>query len=204
MGIFKTLKNLFNNKVEEVNQKIIEENPEAILEEAIKEQEQQYIENEIKASDMKAHLINHQKETKKLQDNLLKIQQRISVAQREGNKDEVALGNQLYKQREQELAERLEVQKEIEEAVNEIMSFLTSSREEIRKLELEKSSLLARLNSANMKEEIMNLKSTINRNNNNSFANAKNSINKRIDRINSRDSINKSTTTKGSKYFNGL
>lgn len=205
MGLFKTLKNMVTGKIEDINDKIIEDNPELILEQTIKEQEERYLENEEKASEMKSQLIQHKKETAKLRDNLIKIQQRISIAQRDGNAEEVALGNQLYKQREKELIERLDIEKEIEEAVSEILDFLKESKEEIRKLESEKASLIAKLNSANMKEEIMNLKSTINRGNTNSFATARNTINKRIDKINSRNSIRETTSeTKGSKYFNGL
>lgn len=205
MGLFKTLKNMVTGKIEDINDKIIEDNPELILEQTIKEQEERYLENEEKASEMKSQLIQHKKETAKLRDNLIKIQQRISIAQRDENAEEVALGNQLYKQREKELIERLDIEKEIEEAVSEILDFLKESKEEIRKLESEKASLIAKLNSANMKEEIMNLKSTINRGNTNSFATARNTINKRIDKINSRNSIRETTSeTKGSKYFNGL
>lgn len=205
MGLFKTLKNMVTGKIEDINDKIIEDNPELILEQTIKEQEERYLENEEKASEMKSQLIQHKKETAKLRDNLIKIQQRISIAQRDGNAEEVALGNQLYKQREKELIERLDIEKEIEEAVSEILDFLKESKEEIRRLESEKASLIAKLNSANMKEEIMNLKSTINRGNTNSFATARNTINKRIDKINSRNSIRETTSeTKGSKYFNGL
>ena len=205
MGLFKTLKNIVTGKIEDINDKIIEDNPELILEQTIKEQEERYLENEEKASEMKSQLVQHKKETARLRDNLIKIQQRISIAQRDGNTEEVALGNQLYKQREKELIERLDIEKEIEEAVSEILDFLKESKEEIRRLESEKASLIAKLNSANMKEEIMNLKSTINRGNTNSFATARNTINKRIDKINSRNSIRETTSeTKGSKYFNGL
>ena len=205
MGLFKTLKNIVTGKIEDINDKIIEDNPELILEQTIKEQEERYLENEEKASEMKSQLVQHKKETARLRDNLIKIQQRISIAQRDGNTEEVALGNQLYKQREKELIERLDIEKEIEDAVSEILDFLKESKEEIRRLESEKASLIAKLNSANMKEEIMNLKSTINRGNTNSFATARNTINKRIDKINSRNSIRETTSeTKGSKYFNGL
>ena len=205
MGLFKTLKNIVTGKIEDINDKIIEDNPELILEQTIKEQEERYLENEEKASEMKSQLVQHKKETARLRDNLIKIQQRISIAQRDGNTEEVALGNQLYKQREKELIERLDIEKEIEEAVSEILDFLKESKEEIRRLESEKASLIAKLNSANMKEEIMSLKSTINRGNTNSFATARNTINKRIDKINSRNSIRETTSeTKGSKYFNGL
>ena len=205
MGLFKTLKNIVTGKIEDINDKIIEDNPELILEQTIKEQEERYLENEEKASEMKSQLVQHKKETARLRDNLIKIQQRISIAQRDGNTEEVALGNQLYKQREKELIERLDIEKEIEEAVSEILNFLKESKEEIRRLESEKASLITKLNSANMKEEIMNLKSTINRGNTNSFATARNTINKRIDKINSRNSIRETTSeTKGSKYFNGL
>ena len=205
MGLFKTLKNIVTGKIEDINDKIIEDNPELILEQTIKEQEERYLENEEKASEMKSQLVQHKKETARLRDNLIKIQQRISIAQRDGNTEEVALGNQLYKQREKELIERLDIEKEIEDAVSEILDLLKESKEEIRRLESEKASLIAKLNSANMKEEIMNLKSTINRGNTNSFATARNTINKRIDKINSRNSIRETTSeTKGSKYFNGL
>lgn len=204
MGLLKTLKTLFDGKVEETNQKIIEQNPEIILEQAIREQKEQYADNEKKAAEMVGQLTEHRKETERLKRNLGTIQSRISIAQREGNTEAVLEGNSLYKQRESELTERIMVEKEIEQAVVEIKDFLKQSRMEIDKLESEKTSLLARLNSANVKEGIMDLKSSMTFKNSNSFATARDTINKRINKINGRDEINKSTTTTNSKYFNGL
>ncbi len=71
-------------------------------------------------------------------------------------------------------------------------------------METEKISLLARLNSANVKEGIMDLKSSMTFNNSNSFANAREAINKKINKINGRETINKATNQTSSKYFKGL
>lgn len=204
MGIIKTIKALFDNKVDETNQKIIEDNPEAILNQAIKDEKAQYKQNEIKLSEMHSHHIEHKNQTSILRNNLIKIQQNISLAQRQGNVEAVKEGTSLYKQREMELAERIEIEKEIESAINEITEFMKTQRHEIEKLESEKVSLLARLSSANVKEEVMNLTSSMNfKDNSSSFASAREAINKKINRVKGREIVNNSTQS-SSKYFKGL
>lgn len=204
MGIIKTIKALFDNKVNETNQKMIEDNPEAILNQAIKDEKSQYNQNEIKLSEMHSHLIEHQNQTTILKNKLVKIQQNISLAQRNGDIEAVKEGTALYKQREMELAERIEVEKEIESAINEITEFMETQRHEIEKLESEKVSLLARLSSANVKEEVMNLTSSMNfKDNSSSFASARDTINKKINKVKGREIVNNSTQS-SSKYFKGL
>ena len=204
MGIIKTIKALFDNKVDETNQKMIEDNPEAILNQAIKDEKSQYNQNEIKLSEMHSHLIEHQNQTTILKNKLVKIQQNISLAQRNGDIEAVKEGTALYKQREMELAERIEVEKEIESAINEITEFMETQRHEIEKLESEKVSLLARLSSANVKEEVMNLTSSMNfKDNSSSFASARDAINKKINKVKGREIVNNSTQS-SSKYFKGL
>lgn len=204
MGIIKTIKALFDNKVDETNQKMIEDNPEAILNQAIKDEKSQYNQNEIKLSEMHSHLIEHQNQTTILKNKLVKIQQNISLAQRNGDIGAVKEGTALYKQREMELAERIEVEKEIESAINEITEFMKTQRHEIEKLESEKVSLLARLSSANVKEEVMNLTSSMNfKDNSSSFASARDAINKKINKVKGREIVNNSTQS-SSKYFKGL
>lgn len=204
MGFLKTLKSLVKGKVEEANQNIIEKNPEIILDEAIIEQKKQYKENEMKIAEMQGQFLEHQKETEKLKQSLIKIQQGISMAQRANDMEAVSEGTLLFKQRESELAERIEVEKEISAAIKEITEFMIEQKQKINKLETEKISLLARLNSANVKEGIMDLKSSITFNNSNSFASAREAINKKINRVNGRESINKATSQTSSKYFKGL
>lgn len=204
MGIIKTIKALFDNKVDETNQKMIEDNPEAILNQAIKDEKSQYNQNEIKLSEMHSHLIEHQNQTTILKNKLVKIQQNISLAQRNGDIEAVKEGTALYKQREMELAERIEVEKEIESAINEITEFMKTQRHEIEKLESEKVSLLTRLSSANVKEEVMNLTSSMNfKDNSSSFASARDTINKKINKVKGREIVNNSTQS-SSKYFKGL
>lgn len=204
MSLIKTLKNLVKGKVEEANQNIIEKNPEIILDEAIIEQKKQYRENEMKIAEMQGQFLEHQKGTEKLKQSLIKIQQGISMAQRANDMEAVSEGTLLFKQRESELAERIEVEKEISAAIKEITEFMIEQKQQINKLETEKVSLLARLNSANVKEGIMDLKSSITFNNSNSFASAREAINKKINRVNGRESINKATSQTSSKYFKGL
>ncbi len=204
MGIIKTIKALFDNKVDETNQKMIEDNPEAILNQAIKDEKTQYKQNEIKLSEMHSHHIEHKNQTSILRNNLIKIQQNISLAQRQGDVEAVKEGTSLYKQREMELAERIEIEKEIESAINEITEFMKTQRYEIEKLESEKVSLLARLSSANVKEEVMNLTSSMNfKENSSSFASAREAINKKINKVKGREIVNNSTQS-SSKYFKGL
>ena len=204
MSLIKTLKSLVKGKVEEANQNIIEKNPEIILDEAIIEQKKQYRENEMKIAEMQGQFLEHQKGTEKLKQSLIKIQQGISMAQRANDMEAVSEGTLLFKQRESELAERIEVEKEISAAIKEITEFMIEQKQQINKLETEKVSLLARLNSANVKEGIMDLKSSITFNNSNSFASAREAINKKINRVNGRESINKATNQTSSKYFKGL
>ena len=204
MGFLKTLKSLVKGKVEEANQNIIEKNPEIILDEAIIEQKKQYKENEMKIAEMQGQFLEHQKETEKLKQSLIKIQQGISMAQRANDMEAVSEGTLLFKQRESELAERIEVEKEISAAIKEITEFMIEQKQKINKLETEKISLLARLNSANVKKGIMDLKSSVTFNNSNSFASAREAINKKINRVNGRESINKATSQTSSKYFKGL
>lgn len=204
MGIIKTIKALFDNKVDETNQKMIEDNPEAILNQAIKDEKTQYKQNEMKLSEMHSHHIEHKNQTAILRNNLIKIQQNISLAQRQGDVEAVKEGTSLYKQREMELAERIEIEKEIESAINEITEFMKTQRYEIEKLESEKVSLLARLSSANVKEEVMNLTSSMNfKENSSSFASAREAINKKINKVKGREIVNNSTQS-SSKYFKGL
>ena len=204
MGFLKTLKSLVKGKVEEANQNIIEKNPEIILDEAITDQKKQYRENEMKIAEMQGQFLEHQKETEKLKQSLIKIQQGISMAQRANDMEAVSEGTLLFKQRESELAERIEVEKEISAAIKEITEFMIEQKQKINKLETEKISLLARLNSANVKEGIIDLKSSVTFNNSNSFASAREAINKKINRVNGRESINKATNQTSSKYFKGL
>ena len=204
MSLIKTLKSLVKGKVEEANQNIIEKNPEIILDEAIIEQKKQYRENEMKIAEMQGQFLEHQKETEKLKQSLIKIQQGISMAQRANDMEAVSEGTLLFKQRESELAERIEVEKEISAAIKEITEFMIEQKQKINKLETEKISLLARLNSANVKEGIMDLKSSVTFNNSNSFASAREAINKKINRVNGRESINKAINQTSSKYFKGL
>ena len=204
MSLIKTLKSLVKGKVEEANQNIIEKNPEIILDEAIIEQKKQYRENEMKIAEMQGQFLEHQKETGKLKQSLIKIQQGISMAQRANDMEAVSEGTLLFKQRESELAERIEVEKEISAAIKEITEFMIEQKQKINKLETEKISLLARLNSANVKEGIMDLKSSVTFNNSNSFASAREAINKKINRVNGRESINKATNQTSSKYVKGL
>ena len=126
------------------------------------------------------------------------------MAQRANDMEAVSEGTLLFKQRESELAERIEVEKEISAAIKEITEFMIEQKQKINKLETEKISLLARLNSANVKEGIMDLKSSVTFNNSNSFASAREAINKKINRVNGRESINKATNQTSSKYFKGL
>lgn len=203
MGILKTLKTLFNNKADEVNQKLIEDNPEAILEQAIKEKKMQLSNNEGKLAEMHSFLIDHEKQTTLLKNNLIKIQQNISVAQRQGEINAVKEGTSLYKQRESELSERIISENEIKDAIKEITELLKQQKNEIDKLETEKISLLAKLKSANMKEQIMNLTSSISFENDDSFANARDSVNKRINKVKGKEIVVNNTET-SSKYFKGL
>ena len=203
MKIFNTLKALLSNKADEVNQKLIEDNPEAILEQAIKEKKIQLSSNEEKLAEMHSFFIDHQKQTNVLKNNLVKIQQNISVAQRQGDMDAVKEGTALYKQREFELSERITSEIEIQNSINEITELLKKQRSEIEKLETEKLSLLAKLKSANMKEQIINLSSSITFDNDDSFANARESINKKINKVKGKEIVTGSTET-SSKYFKGL
>lgn len=198
MGFINTIKNLVKGKIEETNQELIEKNPEVILDEAIIDQKKQYRVNEMKIAEMQGQFTEHQLGTEKLKQSLMKIQQGISLAQRNNDIEAVAEGTELFKQRESELAERIE--KEITTSIEEITEFMKEQKREIEKLESEKISLLARLNSANVKEEIMDLKSSMTFNNSNSFANAREAINKKINKINGR----KATNQTSSKYFKGL
>ena len=203
MKIFNTLKALLSNKADEVNQKLIEDNPEAILEQAIKEKKIQLSSNEEKLAEMHSFFIDHQKQTNVLKNNLVKIQQNISVAQRQGNMNAVKEGTALYKQREFELSERITSEIEIQNSINEITELLKKQRSEIEKLETEKLSLLAKLKSANMKEQIINLSSSITFDNDDSFANAREAINKKINKVKGKEIVTGSTET-SSKYFKGL
>ena len=203
MKIFNTLKALLSNKADEVNQKLIEDNPEAILEQAIKEKKIQLSSNEEKLSEMHSFFIDHRKQTNVLKNNLVKIQQNISVAQRQGDMDAVKEGTALYKQREFELSERITSEIEIQNSINEITQLLKKQRSEIEKLETEKLSLLTKLKSANMKEQIMNLSSSITFDNDDSFANAREAINKKINKVKGKEIVTGSTET-SSKYFKGL
>ena len=204
MGFINTIKNLVKGKIEETNQELIEKNPEVILDEAIIDQKKQYRVNEMKIAEMQGQFTEHQLGTEKLKQSLMKIQQGISLAQRNNDIEAVAEGTELFKQRESELAERIEIEKEITTSIEEITEFMKEQRREIEKLESEKISLLARLNSANVKEGIMDLKSSMTFNNSNSFATAREAINKKINKINGRETINKATNQTSSKYFKGL
>lgn len=192
----------------DASDQIAQDNPEYVLNEAILKAKDNIAETEEKV----ANLITIQRKTEteenELKNKLCKIQSRIGMAQRDGEKEAVVELTTYYKETEKELEDLLNTKKEIDEGVSELKEFIFNSEKEIKKLEREKNKLLVQLQTAKTKEEIMNIKSSFKKDTSyqSEFNRVKEQINKKVEHVKSREELDKYKTTSNSKskYFDGL
>lgn len=192
----------------DASDKIAQDNPEYILNEAILKAKDNIAETEEKV----ANLITIQRKTEteenELKNKLCKIQSRIGMAQRDGEKEAVVELTTYYKETEKELEDLLNTKKEIDDGVNELKEFILNSEKEIKKLEREKNKLLVQLQTAKTKEEIMNIKSSFKKDTSyqSEFNRVKEQINKKVEHVKSKEELNKykSNSNSNSKYFDGI
>lgn len=192
----------------DASDKIAQDNPEYVLNEAILKAKDNIAETEEKV----ANLITIQRKTEteenELKNKLCKIQSRIGMAQRDGEKEAVVELTTYYKETEKELEDLLNTKKEIDDGVNELKEFILNSEKEIKKLEREKNKLLVQLQTAKTKEEIMNIKSSFKNDTSyqSEFNRVREQINKKVEHVKSKEELNKykSNSNSNSKYFDGI
>lgn len=192
----------------DASDQIAQDNPEYVLNEAILKAKDNIAETEEKV----ANLITIQRKTEteenKLKNKLCKIQSRIGMAQRDGEKEAVVELTTYYKETEKELEDLLNTKKEIDDGVSELKEFILNSEKEIKKLEREKNKLLVQLQTAKTKEEIINIKSSFKKDTSyqSEFNRVKEQINKKVEHVKSKEELNKYKTNSNnnSKYFEGL
>lgn len=192
----------------DASDKIAQDNPEYVLNEAILKAKDNIAETEEKVANLITIQRNTSEEEKELKNKLGKIQTRIGMAQRDGAKEAVAELTTYYKETEKELEDLLSTKKEIDEGVNELKQFILNSEKEIKKLEREKNKLLVQLQTAKTKEEIMSIKSSFKNDTSyqSEFNRVREQINKKVEYVKSKEELNKykSNSNSNSKYFDGI
>lgn len=207
-NLLKNAKAVVKGMLGDASDKIAQDNPEYVLNEAIAKATDNIKETEEKVS----NLLTFQRETEKekigLEEKLKIIQNNIKRATIDGAKEAIIELNALYKKTEEELAELLKYKKEMDDSIEELKQFILNSEKEIKKLEREKNKLLVQLQTAKTKEEIMNIKSSIRKDTSyqSEFNRVKEQINKKVEHVKSKEELNKYKTNSNnnSKYFEGL
>lgn len=192
----------------DASDKIAQDNPEYVLNEAIIKATNNIKETEEKVNNLLTFQRETEKEKTELEEKLKIIQNNIKRAAKDGVKEAIIELNALYKKTEEELAELLKDKKEMDDGIEELKQFILNSEDEIKKLEREKKMLLVQLQRAKTKEEIMNIKSSFKKDTSyqSEFNRVKEQINKKIENVKSREELNKYKTNSNnnSKYFEGL
>lgn len=192
----------------DASDQIAQDNPEYVLNEAILKAKDNIAETEEKVANLITIQRKTEQETEQMKEKLCKIQSRIGMAQRDGEKEAVIELTSYYKETEKELEELLNTKKEIDDGVKELKEFILNSEKEIKKLEREKNKLLVQLQTAKTKEEIMNIKSSFKKDTSyqSEFNRVKEQINKKVEHVKSKEELNKYKTNSNnnSKYFEGL
>lgn len=192
----------------DASDQIAQDNPEYVLNEAILKAKDNIAETEEKVANLITIQRKTEQETEQMKEKLCKIQSRIGMAQRDGEKEAVIELTSYYKETEKELEDLLNTKKEIDDGVKELKEFILNSEKEIKKLEREKNKLLVQLQTAKTKEEIMNIKSSFKKDTSyqSEFNRVKEQINKKVENVKSKEELNKYKTNpnNNSKYFEGL
>lgn len=192
----------------DASDQIAQDNPEYVLNEAILKAKDNIDETEEKVNNLLTFQRETEKEKAELEEKLKIIQNNIKLATKDGAKKEIIELNAFYKKTEEELSELLKDKKEMDDGIEELKQFILNSEDEIKKLEREKKMLLVQLQRAKTKEEIMNIKSSIRKDDSyqSEFNRVRDQINKKIENIKSREELNKYKTNSNnnSKYFEGL
>lgn len=192
----------------DASDQIAQDNPEYVLNEAIIKATNNIKETEEKVNNLLTFQRETEKEKAELEEKLKIIQNNIKLATKDGAKKEIIELNAFYKKTEEELSELLKDKKEMDDGIEELKQFILNSEDEIKKLEREKKMLLVQLQRAKTKEEIMNIKSSIRKDDSyqSEFNRVRDQINKKIENIKSREELNKYKTNSNnnSKYFEGL
>lgn len=192
----------------DTSDKIAQDNPEYVLNEAILKAKDNIAETEEKVANLITIQRKTEQETEQMKEKLCKIQSRIGMAQRDGEKEAVIELTSYYKETEKELEDLLNTKKEIDDGVKELKEFILNSEKEIKKLEREKNKLLVQLQTAKTKEEIMNIKSSFKKDTSyqSEFNRVKEQINKKVENVKSKEELNRYKTNSNpkSKYFDGI
>lgn len=154
---FNNLGTLISGKSEEAAIKLVEQNPEAFLNEAI-ENDRKRIE-ELKNSLVQIEVLKKPivDNEKTLRENLVKIQVKIRQASNSGNRELEIQATERYKLRAGELDLVVADLKEIKEQEDSVFAEIKALEENIKKSEADKNTILANLKLAKSKEEIMKL-----------------------------------------------
>lgn len=177
----------------DASDQIAQDNPEYVLNEAILKAKDNIAETEEKVANLITIQRKTEQETEQMKEKLCKIQSRIGMAQRDGEKEAVIELTSYYKETEKELEDLLNTKKEIDDGVKELKEFILNSEKEIKKLEREKNKLLVQLQTAKTKEEIMNIKSSFKKDTSyqSEFNRVKEQINKKVENVKSKEELNR-------------
>lgn len=207
INIIKTLMGIFKGKVRELDESIIQNNPSYMLDEAIEEANSIVEEYNRKLVEFKTQQGDINNRIKDCEVALSKIQKGIREASKDGDVESVKLGNTLYKDKEKELVSLHELKEQIDLGVVEFEGYVREAVKEVDRLDIEKQKLLVQLENAKIKEGIMNLRSSIKTGKpntyNTKFNQVKEQINKKVQQVNTLESLNKGTSSKN-KYFDKI
>lgn len=209
MGIAKLLKtgwDLLSGKANETSDKIIENNPEIMLQQAIDKEIESYKKEEQTIGSLNGEKNKILNDIEKRKSDLIKIQKAIAEAQKEQNTEDIQEGMRLYKQRENEIIDLQKVVNDIAEAVAEASTNLKERQKEINTLSNEKTKLLSQLEIAKQKERVLAITGGLNKNPRTStqeFSKIKNIIENKVNTVKGIEEVRKETTSSSSR-FKGL
>lgn len=207
LNVAKNCISILKGKIGDLDDSIVQNNPEHILNEAIKEASANLADYNDKIAKFKTQQRDNEAKIQGYYKKLDQIQKGIGEAQRDGAVESVKKGLVLYKEKEKELEDLLAIEKEIDSGIKELEQFILDAKREVQTLENEKTKLLVQLENAKTKEQIMNMKSSIKNNNvktyNSKFNQVREQINKKVEHVKSLESLEKTTVEKD-KYFDGI
>ncbi|MGL5964129.1 MAG: PspA/IM30 family protein [Fusobacteriaceae bacterium] len=211
MGFGKLVSNVkdyFGIKADQAADKLVESNPEAYLELAIKNEKQSILDNETRLAQINSLKNELTPQLNGYVDKLKKIGVGIRMAQSDNDEEAVKEGMVIYKEVEVEHDEIKISLDQITEAYDDAFVTIVEQRKNVAKLENEKKSIVARLKAAQTKEEVMKITGSISQGGGSasSFSKAKDILNKKTNGINSMDQTKKALnnagkTTSSKKYF---
>lgn len=197
--LFNNVADLLSGKANQSAEKLVEDNPEIFLDKAIKNEK-------LRVEELKNALIEiefHKKSIIEDRDNreegLKKIEFLIKKAKTEEDSESELKGTELLNLRQKEYNGIVASLTSIEEKQTELLKSIKEITANINKMEIEKSNIIAELNLAKSRENIINITNQITETGNSSsesFAAAREVLEKKIRKVESMESINKKLDSK--------